>query len=270
MLLLQSLALKSESAEGADVEMVEGEGIEVTPGKGKAREEESSEEEEDESEVDTEMADPMSAPRHKQRERIVSPDEVRAHLRLLFETESTVISLLYAPHGPLATARLASTSATAGRPKASADIFFMDVISVPPTKFRPASTMGDQVFENQQNSLLNAILRQTFVVRDYNTALTAAKAPLDEMLVVGVEGKPKVDKVRVYTLLLESLIGLQVAVNSYIDTGKNPTVMRGGKLPPQGVKQMLEKKEGLFRMNMMVRISAPLALVLTPRRRESE
>jgi hypothetical protein len=28
--------------------------------------------------------------------------------------------------------------------------------------------------------------------------------------------------------------------------------MRQGKLPPSGVKQLLEKKEGLFRKNMMV------------------
>lgn len=64
---------------------------------------------------------------------------------------------------------------------------------------------------------------------------------------------------RVYTMLLESLIQLQVTVNSMIDSTKNPVVLGGGKLPPMGVKQMLEKKDGLFRKNMMVRLFFLLA-----------
>ena len=52
--------------------------------------------------------------------------------------------------------------------------------------------------------------------------------------------------------MLEALIKLQHDVNSFMDSTKNPTIMRQGKLPPQGVKQLLEKKEGLFRKHMMV------------------
>ena len=67
--------------------------------------------------------------------------------------------------------------------------------------------------------------------------------------------KPDSEQSLVHTItasLLEALIQLQVDVNSFIDTSKNPQVVRQGKLPPAGVKQGLEKKEGLFRMNMMV------------------
>jgi DNA-directed RNA polymerase I subunit RPA1 len=184
--------------------------------------------------------------KQRQTERIITPQEVRAHLRLLFKSEHQILSLIYTPHGPLTLAK-----------KASADIFFMDVIAVPPTRFRPASTMGDQVFENPQNALLNGILRQTFLVRDLAETYSNAV----RVLAGGEEGEEKkeggggvVDKVRIYTRLLESLIGLQVAVNSMMDNGKNPMVVRGGKLPPAGVKQLLEKKEGLFRKNMMVRL----------------
>lgn len=187
--------------------------------------------------------------RSRQTERIIPPNEVRSHLRLLFSNEKPIITLLYAPHGPL------SQNTT---PKADPDIFFMDVVSVPPTRFRPAATMGDQVFENPQNSLLNAILRQTFVVRDLNVALHSP-IPMDE------GGKPKMDRTRMYIQLLESLINLQVAVNSMMDSTKNPMVVKQGKLPPQGVKQLLEKKEGLFRKNMMVRRSSRLFLAFVPR-----
>lgn len=196
-------------------------------------------------------------PRVHQQERIVPPDEIRAHLRLLFKNELPIVTLLYAPHGPLASE--ASSSRTAAAPKASADMFFMDVVCVPPSRFRPASTMGDQVFENSQNSLLNMILRQTFLVRDRNVAFAlACQTTVEEAVVeVGANGRVKPDKNRIYTQLLESLIDLQIAVNSMMDSTKNPMPLRGGKLPPQGVKQLLEKKEGLFRMNMMVRSTSP-------------
>lgn len=100
-----------------------------------------------------------------QTERIITPKEVRAHLRLLFQNEEDIATLLYSPHGPLST----STST-----KATPDIFFTEVVSVPPSRFRPAATMGDQVFENPQNSLLNLVLRQTFLVRDLSESLRNA------------------------------------------------------------------------------------------------
>ena len=53
-------------------------------------------------------------------------------------------------------------------------------------------------------------------------------------------------------MLLEALVQLQVDVNSFMDSSKNPAPMRQGKLPPPGVKQGLERKEGLFRKHMMV------------------
>ncbi|GAA5979497.1 hypothetical protein JCM11641_005413 [Rhodosporidiobolus odoratus] len=211
--------------------------------------------------------------RGKQTERIVSADEVRAHLRRLFENEQELVSLIYAPHGPLAQAsssRIPRTvpdlsASTAGRPAASADIFFMDVVSVPPSRFRPASTMGDQVFENPQNSLLNGILRQTLVVRDISDRLSRFTANPEDPEFLGADGKPRVDLSRATTQLYESMIDLQVAVNSMMDSGKNPMPLRQGKLPPNGVKQLLEKKEGLFRKNMMgKRVNYAARSVISP------
>ncbi|KAM0755051.1 DNA-directed RNA polymerase [Meredithblackwellia eburnea MCA 4105] len=192
--------------------------------------------------------------KQKQTERIVMPQEVRAHLRLLFQKESTLVSLLYAPHGPL----ISTAKGSVAPASASPDIFFMDVLSVPPSRFRPAAAMGDQVFENPQNSLLNAVMRQTLTVRDLNEAFARAQAP--------VEGdKPEVDKNRLYLQLQESLITLQTSVNSVIDSTKNPMIVRQGKLPPQGVKQLLEKKEGLFRKNMMgKRVNYAARSVISP------
>ncbi|KAK4047593.1 hypothetical protein OIO90_006134 [Microbotryomycetes sp. JL221] len=199
--------------------------------------------------------------KQRQRERIVTADEVQSHLRLLFHNERQICDLLYAPHGPL------TGSKSTTRPHASADMFFMQVVAVPPSRFRPAATMGDQVFENPQNSLLNGILRQTFVVRDLNNTLQQAHAGELVNDKVDANGKPldPIDKTRLYVQLLESLINLQVSVNSMMDSTKNPMPLRQGKLPPQGVKQLLEKKEGLFRQNMMgKRVNYAARSVISP------
>ncbi len=44
-------------------------------------------------------------------------------------------------------------------------------------------------------------------------------------------------------------VGLQESVNNLMDSSKNP---KSNKAPP-GIKQIMEKKEGLFRKHMMVR-----------------
>ncbi|BGP30582.1 hypothetical protein JCM10296v2_002337 [Rhodotorula toruloides] len=227
------------------------------------------EEREEEDEEDDE--DAIGSVRGKQTERIVTPDEVRAHLRRLFANEQELVTLIYAPHGPLSRAsssRIPRSSADqkqGGKPAASADIFFMDVVSVPPSRFRPASTMGDQVFENPQNSLLNNILRQSIVVRDLNVRLLQAQTQPDHPDLVGEDGKPRVTIERMTTMLYESLIDLQVTVNSMMDAGKNPMLVKQGKLPTPGVKQLLEKKEGLFRKNMMgKRVNYAARSVISP------
>ena len=75
----------------------------------------------------------------------------------------------------------------------------------------------------------------------------------------------KVDTVRLYGLLLEAMLNCQIAVNSLIDSTKNPMIVRGGKEPPQGIKQVLEKKEGLFRKNMMgKRVNYAARSVISP------
>jgi DNA-directed RNA polymerase beta' subunit len=119
-------------------------------------------------------------------------------------------------------------------------MFFMDVIPVSPTRFRPPAKLGDTLFEHPQNEMLTKVLNTTYRIRDLNTEIRSL--PKDS-----VEARNKL-----FATELEALIQLQIDVNSFMDSSKNPTPLRQGKLPPAGVKQGLEKKEGLFRMHMMV------------------
>lgn len=184
-------------------------------------------------------------------ERLLAPEEVRAHLRRLFRNEATICSLIYGRQGPYAPVNRDGLS------PASADVFFIELMVVPPTRFRPATKMGEQLFEDPQNELLNKILHTTYRVRDVNESLSHAKAKNGEDL------STPADATKLLGQLLELMVTLQNDVNSFIDSSKSTTLVRQGKLPPRGVKQLLEKKDGLFRMHMMVMNSMVVLMLKT-------
>jgi DNA-directed RNA polymerase, beta'' subunit/160 kD subunit len=181
-------------------------------------------------------------------ERVVAPEECRAHLRRLFHKEEVTCSLLYGRHGPFA------ALSPEGLSFASADMFFMEVIPVAPTRFRPPAKMNETLFEHPQNELLAKGLNTSYRLRDLNIELRSAsqKAPDFE----------EATRKKLLGFLLDNLVQLQIDVNSFMDSSKNPAPVRQGKLPPAGVKQGLEKKEGLFRKHMMVFFQAFLAVAL--------
>ncbi|KAF5387629.1 hypothetical protein D9615_000576 [Tricholomella constricta] len=184
-------------------------------------------------------------------ERVVAAEECRAHLRRLFRNEAVLCALIYGRHGPFAPLSIDELSF------ASADMFFMDVIPVAPTRFRPPAKMNEVLFEHPQNELLAKVLNTSYRLRDLNVELRAAslKTPdFDQSI-----------QHKLMAALLERLIQLQIDVNSFMDSSKNPAPVRQGKLPPAGVKQGLEKKEGLFRKNMMgKRVNYAARSVISP------
>ncbi|KAG8827052.1 hypothetical protein FRC19_005756 [Serendipita sp. 401] len=184
-------------------------------------------------------------------ERLMPPEEVRAHLRWLFRNERDICSLIFGRQGHY------SKDSSAESSSVSADIFFLDVVAVSPTRFRPASRMDDKLFEHPHNEYLTKILNISLMLRDVNNELQAISAK-------GASAT-QLDKERVLTRLFENLIALQAGVNSFIDSSKNTQPVRQGKLPAPGVKQGLEKKEGLFRMHMMgKRVNYAARSVISP------
>ncbi|KAH9939980.1 beta and beta-prime subunits of DNA dependent RNA-polymerase [Amylocystis lapponica] len=184
-------------------------------------------------------------------ERVMPPEECRAHLRRLFNNESVMCSLLFGRHGPFA------PLGKHGLSYASADMFFLDVVPVSPTRFRPPAKMGEQLFEHPQNELLARVITTSYRLRDLNENLRNASLKESDVDDTG--------RRRILQSLLDTLIQLQVDVNSFIDSSKNPAPIRQGKLPPAGVKQGLEKKEGLFRKHMMgKRVNYAARSVISP------
>ncbi|KAF7292328.1 DNA-directed RNA polymerase subunit [Mycena chlorophos] len=251
---------KERAREGSDVEMgsPDESASEEEP---EEMEDDEDEDEDDEEDLPAKAKDPTAnLPRaangkvktsRGRNERVVTPEECRAHLRRLFRNEPVMSSLLYGRHGPFA------PISAEGLSFASADIFFLDAVPVAPTRFRPAAKMADKLFEHPQNELLEKVLRTSYRLRDQNIELRAASQK--------TEGFDENLRKKIMAALLSSLVQLQVDVNSFMDSSKNPTPTRMGKLPPAGVKQGLEKKEGLFRMHMMgKRVNYAARSVISP------
>lgn len=143
------------------------------------------------------------------------------------------------------------------------DIFFMDVVPVPPNRFRPISVRQDKKFEHAQSANLLRVLKGNVVVKEilWEMEKQAANTQIDGAIPstlkeVGlIPGKTIVDK------LSNSLTRLQTLVNAVVDSDLDK--LSSDSNP--GIKQILEKKEGLFRKNMMgKRVNFAARSVISP------
>jgi DNA-directed RNA polymerase beta' subunit len=167
--------------------------------------------------------------------------EVRASLVLLFEKEAEILRLVYSPY-----------SRSKSRSDISPDMFFMHTIVVPPNRYRMEDKTGDSIAESPKNSLYKNIL----------TTCDAMRQISNEMR--GQENESGYRQ-RDFTDLQTAWVNLQGAVNSLIDREANPVQGLAGRSNADGIKQNLEKKEGLFRKNMMgKRVNFAARSVISP------
>mmetsp|Transcript_89860 Transcript_89860/g.155545 ORF Transcript_89860/g.155545 Transcript_89860/m.155545 type:complete len:1820 (-) Transcript_89860:78-5537(-) len=149
-----------------------------------------------------------------------------------------------------------------GSAEHGAEIFFMDTVLVPPSRFRPpaagVATTGGGAMHAQTGNLRTILVQndrmRTAVRRDQETEeeRTAREA---------TEKKP--DKLeRPLGSAIQEFQALQDALNSFLDNTKGE---RNVKLATNGVRQLLEKKEGMFRMKMMgKRVNFAARSVISP------
>lgn len=181
-----------------------------------------------------------ATPASVSQQRYISTMEVRGRLRELFDKEQDILSLVYNSK-PL--------KRNAG--KVSVDMFFLQTVLVPPNRFRPEARTGDaQITESQQNALYKNILRSCGNIARVHQNIKEASQNR---------------RSRTMTDLHQAWSDLQNAVNSLIDKDKNPVMGAAAKRNEEGIKQKLEKKEGLFRKNMMgKRVNFAARSVISP------
>ncbi|CCH61247.1 hypothetical protein TBLA_0E01930 [Henningerozyma blattae CBS 6284] len=168
--------------------------------------------------------------------------EVKAILNAVFRKEQQVLQYVFHARPNLS------------KKLVKPDAFFMDVIVVPPTRFRLPSKLGDEVHENTQNQLLSKILTTSLLIRDLN----------DEMSKLQKDKVSLEDRRVIFSRLMNAFVTIQNDVNSFIDSSKAQGNTGGNDVIP-GVKQALEKKEGLFRKHMMgKRVNYAARSVISP------
>lgn len=177
-------------------------------------------------------------------QRYLSPAEVRHRLTALFEKEQEVLALVYCRQPRAKTT-----------PLLASNMFFLETILVPPNRFRPEARTGDsQIAEAQQNSLYKNIIRASAQLASiYRQIQDQSRGVVDP------RGR------RSMTALHEAWTELQDSVNALIDRNLNPVQGAAAKRNEEGIKQKLEKKEGLFRKNMMgKRVNYAARSVISP------
>ncbi|XP_072112743.1 DNA-directed RNA polymerase I subunit RPA1 isoform X2 [Mobula birostris] len=141
------------------------------------------------------------------------------------------------------------------------DMFFLDLLVVPPSRFRPVNRLGDQMFTNGQTVNLQAVMKDVEVIHklltliaqeqvkpeppnqteEIATPVEDTSSRMDLSFLAGISGQTLTDK------LYSAWIYLQSHVNIVFDSDMDKLIT--DKFP--GIRQILEKKEGLFRKHMM-------------------
>jgi len=132
------------------------------------------------------------------------------------------------------------------------EMFFLEALLVPPNRFRPLtkSQGGAGLSFGPQSTHLSVIL-----VANENMH-KALRAPSEKPEQV-VDGEAE-DQ----TSVAQAFRSLQDSVNSFMDSAKGE---KQQKLATDGIRQMLEKKQGLFRQNMMgKRVNFAARSVISP------
>ncbi|KAI0591603.1 DNA-directed RNA polymerase [Pyrenophora tritici-repentis] len=170
----------------------------------------------------------------------VSAAEVKATMTLLFENESEMMRMLYSPYGSKSLVDV------------SPDMFFTQAIIVPPNKYRPEDGTGETITESPKNKPYKSIIEACETINQISHEM---------------RGRPNETgyRQRNFDDMQTQFVNLQGVVNALIDCDANPVQGRAGAVNTDGIKQALEKKEGLFRKNMMgKRVNFAARSVISP------
>ncbi|KAN0015434.1 hypothetical protein ACTFIU_008165 [Dictyostelium citrinum] len=169
-----------------------------------------------------------------------APWEVLDNMKKLFENEKEILDMLLGHLVPI----VSKDSATKrmGRQftkESNVDSLFMRVFPVTPARYRPPNFVNGRRSEHPQNSHYKGMVKANKMIRQ---SIDAG------------EGKAK--------FLVNSVCDLQMHVNNMYDNSKSNS---NTNEVANGIKQILEKKEGLFRKHMMgKRVNYAARTVISP------
>ena len=148
-------------------------------------------------------------------------------------------------------------------------VFFMRAVPVPPSRFRPPMILGTMTVEHAQNHYLNKVLEMNDRLRIiFATVQGLEEGGIVNNAGIGIEivnnNGNGLDKDTVQARAISTWIDLQTTVNCFIDSSKDPSAAAAQNVP-NGIRQLLEKKEGIFRKHMMgKRVNFACRSVISP------
>lgn len=186
--------------------------------------------------------------RSKAVNKAILADECREYLRRVYDMHDDALQLLFPvlSHGP-------------DNNECPVDMFFMDVIPVPPPIVRPANKFKNEIREHPQTTILKRIIEANIVLKAIASCVnnTVKETQLDESqaLYDGADGETPYEK------MYNAWQSLQQYVDQTWDINMTPSNNQSG----QGLKQILEKKTGIIRLHMMgKRVNFAARTVITP------
>lgn len=164
---------------------------------------------------------------NKEADKYLAPVEVEAQVKLFWQQTPEMLNFIWTrAFGEGAKVDLKTAEGW--------KIFFMRIVLVTPNRFRPSAKIGEAVSEHPQNIHLKRIIQ-------HNSEIRIQQLKPDEQ---------SEDRSAQLSKLVSLWIDLQNSVNCYMDSSKDPNPL-GTQGAPIGIRQILERKEGLFRRHMM-------------------
>ncbi|XP_070528847.1 DNA-directed RNA polymerase I subunit RPA1 isoform X2 [Cardiocondyla obscurior] len=184
---------------------------------------------------------------HKLESMMIMPDQSKEYLRQLWNNEKDFLKIIV-PCLELIDIEYPT------------DVFFFEVIPVLPPVVRPVNILKGQVIEHPQTYIYKSVIQDCLVLKNIIQTIqdgNTEQLPQEGRLVFEqIKGATAVEK------LHNAWQALQGNVNHLIDRDINKTAE---SMNCQGLKQILEKKEGLIRMHMMgKRVNFAARSVISP------
>ncbi|KAM4808840.1 DNA-directed RNA polymerase I subunit RPA1 [Rhinophrynus dorsalis] len=178
----------------------------------------------------------------------LTPSTTKEHIEELWKNEGFFLKHLF------------SAMEIGGEPTFNPEMLFLDLLVVPPSRYRPVNRLGGQMFTNGQTVNLQGVLKDATVIKKLlavmaqdqeqtpeltesgtNLEKTDLSEDIDRSFLASLTGLSLTDK------LYNSWVRLQSHVNIVFDSDMDKLMTE--KYP--GIRQILEKKDGLFRKHMM-------------------
>ncbi|XP_015588786.1 DNA-directed RNA polymerase I subunit RPA1 [Cephus cinctus] len=184
---------------------------------------------------------------HKLENVFIMPDQSKEYLRQLWQNEKDTLKVILPCLGTI-------------NLEFPTDVFFFEVIPVLPPIVRPVNFLNGQMIEHPQSQVYKAIIQDCLVLRNIIQTIQDGdtnKLPEEGRIVFEqIKGSTAVEK------LHNAWQTLQANVDHLMDRELSRTTESANC---QGLKQVIEKKEGIIRMHMMgKRVNFAARSVITP------